>query len=167
MPERNRHPRCIEQLLGIGISVAHRLRHIQHEVANEIGFHFVLLDDMPFVSKIHIPIQVPHVITRYVFPMSGKLDREALPEPELARPQLAAPYEAPSGHAETTLADIWSRVLGVDRIGVNDNFFDLGGDSIQAGVSSDSGTSNSWSAGISSKSISTSRSLVTPSASPA
>jgi amino acid adenylation domain-containing protein/non-ribosomal peptide synthase protein (TIGR01720 family) len=61
---------------------------------------------------------------------NGKLDRDALPEPELTRPQLAAAYEAPRGHAETTLADIWSRVLGIERIGVDDNFFDLGGDSI-------------------------------------
>jgi non-ribosomal peptide synthase protein (TIGR01720 family) len=43
-----------------------------------------------------------------------------------------APYRAPESSAERTLAEIWSRTLGVERIGLDDNFFELGGDSIQS-----------------------------------
>jgi amino acid adenylation domain-containing protein len=57
---------------------------------------------------------------------AGKLDRRALPAPDDG----AAPHRPPEGLAETTLAQIWSRVLGVERVGRDDNFFRLGGDSI-------------------------------------
>ncbi|SFD53417.1 non-ribosomal peptide synthetase [Streptomyces aidingensis] len=62
----------------------------------------------------------------------GKVDRRALPEPEAVRPELAQEYVAPAGPAEETLAAVWCRVLGVDRVGRHDNFFDLGGDSIRS-----------------------------------
>ena len=60
---------------------------------------------------------------------SGKVDRRALPAPE-AKPEPEAAYVAPEGPIETALAGIWAEVLGVSRVGVRDNFFDLGGDSI-------------------------------------
>ncbi|WP_280458679.1 non-ribosomal peptide synthetase, partial [Nocardia carnea] len=56
----------------------------------------------------------------------GKLDRKALPEPVLA----AQTYRAPVGEAETVIAEVFADVLGVERIGVDDSFFALGGDSI-------------------------------------
>jgi aryl carrier-like protein len=61
---------------------------------------------------------------------TGKLNRRALPAPELSRPELAATYVAPRTPAETTLAAIWADVLGLERVGVADSFFELGGDSI-------------------------------------
>ncbi|HEY4455076.1 MAG TPA: amino acid adenylation domain-containing protein [Pseudonocardiaceae bacterium] len=61
---------------------------------------------------------------------SGKLDRAALPEPGADRPDLAVSYTAPRSAAERTIADIWATVLGLDRVGRDDNFFALGGDSI-------------------------------------
>lgn len=42
-----------------------------------------------------------------------------------------APYEAPRNEIERQLAEIWSTVLGINNIGINDNYFELGGDSIQ------------------------------------
>ena len=57
---------------------------------------------------------------------NGKVDRRGLPEPEFA----AAEYVAPTTPVETTLARVWADVLGLDRVGVTDNFFALGGDSI-------------------------------------
>jgi len=62
----------------------------------------------------------------------GKVDRTALPLPEIARPQLATPYIEPETDVEKALCNICTEVLGVDRIGVNDNFFDLGCDSLLA-----------------------------------
>ncbi|MFE7296373.1 amino acid adenylation domain-containing protein [Streptomyces sp. NPDC057579] len=60
---------------------------------------------------------------------NGKVDRRALPAPDLGRAG-HGPRVAPRTPAERTLARIWSEVLGVTDIGVEDNFFDLGGDSI-------------------------------------
>jgi acyl transferase domain-containing protein/acyl carrier protein len=48
------------------------------------------------------------------------------------RPELSTPYLQPESGVEATLAEIWGAVLGVDRVGVDDNFYQLGGDSILA-----------------------------------
>nr|QEO74876.1 AMP-dependent synthetase and ligase [uncultured bacterium] len=61
---------------------------------------------------------------------NGKLDRRALPAPEGERPELSVAYQAPRSAVEEELVRIWSEVLGVERVGIHDNFFDLGGDSI-------------------------------------
>ncbi|SDP99076.1 non-ribosomal peptide synthase domain TIGR01720/amino acid adenylation domain-containing protein, partial [Lentzea jiangxiensis] len=69
----------------------------------------VLLDELPLNSN-------------------GKLDKRALPD--LGAPETTTAYEPPTTDAERTLAEVWSQVLGVERVGVHDNFFELGGDSI-------------------------------------
>ena len=63
---------------------------------------------------------------------NGKLDRRALPAPNSARPELAAPFVAPRGDVETRLCAIFADVLGLDTVGREDNFFDLGGSSLLA-----------------------------------
>src|SRR6201999_4273483 len=60
---------------------------------------------------------------------NGKLDTRALPAPQYAD---ADRYRPPDTPAEHTLARIYSEVLGLQRVGVDDSFFDLGGDSISA-----------------------------------
>ncbi|MDZ4151835.1 non-ribosomal peptide synthetase, partial [Methylicorpusculum sp.] len=62
---------------------------------------------------------------------NGKLDRKALPAPDFGL-QFADQYVAPRDEAEKILARVWSEVLRIERIGINDNFFALGGDSILA-----------------------------------
>ena len=68
-----------------------------------------------------------------VMPLSpnGKLDRRALPEPEGDAYALRE-YEAPQGEMEEVVAEIWSELLGVERVGRQDNFFELGGHSLLA-----------------------------------
>ena len=61
---------------------------------------------------------------------NGKVDRRALPAPEALRPDLKAEYVAPRSDTEETLARIWGEVLHLDRVGIYDSFFELGGDSI-------------------------------------
>jgi amino acid adenylation domain-containing protein len=74
---------------------------------------FVMLDSFPLTAN-------------------GKVDRRALPAPSQTRPELEKAFVGFRTSAEEILADIWAQVLGVDRIGVHDNFFDLGGHSLLA-----------------------------------
>ncbi|MFK8115406.1 MAG: amino acid adenylation domain-containing protein [Rubripirellula sp.] len=63
---------------------------------------------------------------------SGKLDSKAFPKPQASRGDLPTEYVAPSTQTEQQFAAIWADVLEIDQIGVNDNFFDLGGNSMRA-----------------------------------
>ncbi|MEM7585039.1 MAG: amino acid adenylation domain-containing protein, partial [Acidobacteriota bacterium] len=74
---------------------------------------FVRLEDLPLTAN-------------------GKLDRHALPAPEAFQPDVAAPYRAPRNAAEKALAEVWSEVLGIPRVGIDDPYFALGGDSIRS-----------------------------------
>jgi acyl carrier protein len=49
-----------------------------------------------------------------------------------ARPELETGYEAPRNEIESTMAEIWQELLGIEQIGIHDNFFDLGGQSLLA-----------------------------------
>jgi amino acid adenylation domain-containing protein len=62
----------------------------------------------------------------------GKIDHQALPAPDASRPDLARVYRAPQTALESSLAALWSDLLGISRVGVEDDFFDLGGNSIIA-----------------------------------
>ncbi|ARS59355.1 non-ribosomal peptide synthetase (plasmid) [Ralstonia solanacearum FJAT-91] len=62
---------------------------------------------------------------------NGKLDRKGLPAPD-GQAYASAAYEAPQGEVEQTLAGIWQTLLGVERVGRHDDFFALGGHSLQA-----------------------------------
>jgi len=63
---------------------------------------------------------------------SGKVDRQSLLAFGRARPQLDTAYVAPRDDLERFVAELWAEILGLDSIGANDRFFDLGGDSLQA-----------------------------------
>jgi amino acid adenylation domain-containing protein len=63
---------------------------------------------------------------------NGKIDRRALPEPDIGELTGIREYKEPETKTESELAAIWAAVLGVKRVGLNDNFFELGGDSISS-----------------------------------
>jgi non-ribosomal peptide synthase protein (TIGR01720 family) len=87
-------------------------RHVSDKLPDYmIPSAFVMLDALPLTPN-------------------GKVDRRALPAPDGTRPELAQPYEAPRTEVEHTLAAIWSEVLRVEQLGIHDNFFERGGDSI-------------------------------------
>jgi amino acid adenylation domain-containing protein len=73
------------------------------------------------------------VVTLDRLPLSpnGKIDRRGLPAPE-AGPQPGARHTAPRTDTESVIAGIWADVLGTGQVGIHDNFFDLGGESVMS-----------------------------------
>jgi acyl-coenzyme A synthetase/AMP-(fatty) acid ligase len=70
-----------------------------------------------------------HIVKLEKMPVTpnGKLDRKALPEPEASS---EAQYVPPKTEIEKVVADTWKQILKLDKIGIHDNFFDLGGNSL-------------------------------------
>jgi amino acid adenylation domain-containing protein len=81
------------------------------------------------------PFMIPSTfVALESFPLSanGKLDRQALPAPDGARPDLGRAYAAPETPVQEKLAAIWAEVLGLERVGIDDDFFEIGGHSLLA-----------------------------------
>ena len=70
------------------------------------------------------------LVTSFPTTPSGKVYREALPPLNRQRPTLAQSYVAPKSQLECNIAFVWKEVLDLDKIGLDDNFFDLGGNSL-------------------------------------
>ncbi|MFD1290957.1 amino acid adenylation domain-containing protein [Laceyella putida] len=96
-----------------GWTTAGLRQHLAQELPDYmIPAHFIKLESLPLNAN-------------------GKVDKRALPEPEVSE-GMGSAYVAPTTELERLLARIWKEVLGVERIGIHDNFFALGGDSIKA-----------------------------------
>jgi hypothetical protein len=86
----------------------------------------------------HLKQILPHFMVPSFFVMldsfpqttSGKIDVRALPKPETFRSELDDDFVAPRTAAEKELSEIWCKLLKVERVGIHDNFFDLGGHSL-------------------------------------
>ncbi len=91
------------------------------------------LESLKMILSKNLPdYMIPsHFVRLDTFPLttSGKLDRKALPEP--GKEGISRKYTAPTNEIEEILAGIWGEVLGMDKVGIDDNFFTMGGDSIK------------------------------------
>jgi amino acid adenylation domain-containing protein/non-ribosomal peptide synthase protein (TIGR01720 family) len=113
---------------------------------NDAGENFLcayILSEKEFTLEVlreHLVKQLPnymvptHFVTLRKFPIthSGKTDRRALPDPEEAGLQSGTEFVAPRNHMEEMLLEIWEKVLGRKNLGIQDNFFMNGGDSIKS-----------------------------------
>jgi amino acid adenylation domain-containing protein/non-ribosomal peptide synthase protein (TIGR01720 family) len=101
-----------EEALGKNVSTAETLRNYLSRSLPDymLPSYFVVIDAIPLTPN-------------------GKVNRRELPEPKAAA---GADYVAPQNDTEKVLAEVWQGIFGVERVGVNDNFFDMGGDSIKA-----------------------------------
>jgi amino acid adenylation domain-containing protein len=89
-------------------------RHLGEQLPDYmVPSDFVILDDLPLTAN-------------------GKIDHQSLPSPRQSKPETDDLYEPPRNSTEQALAEIWAEVLGVERAGIQDNFFDLGGHSLLA-----------------------------------
>ncbi|NEO45896.1 MAG: amino acid adenylation domain-containing protein [Moorea sp. SIO4A3] len=71
------------------------------------------------------------VLSQLPLTPNGKVDRKALPVPDVTS-SMSTEYVAPETQTQKALAEIWVEVLGIDKVGIHDNFFDLGGHSLLA-----------------------------------
>jgi hypothetical protein len=71
------------------------------------------------------------VLEKFPLNLSGKIDRAALPDPAAQAGWVRRPYTAPRNETERLLAGVWARILRQERVGIHDNFYDLGGASVQ------------------------------------
>ena len=105
--------RLVAYLVPEGALEVRELRHMLSERLPDymVPSFLVVIDELP--------------LTR-----NGKVDLNALPAPEAVRPPSDEHYVAPRNEIEETITRVWQEVLGVERIGVHDNFFDAGGHSL-------------------------------------
>ncbi|MEP7339452.1 MAG: amino acid adenylation domain-containing protein, partial [Acidobacteriota bacterium] len=99
---------------GQSLTVAELRGYLKQELPGYmIPSFFVMMDRFPLTSN-------------------GKVDRRALPEPEIQSLQSSEDYQPPRTPVEELLASLWSQTLGIERVGSHDNFFEMGGHSLLA-----------------------------------
>lgn len=101
-------------------------------------------------ARSHLLARLPHLLTEHIKPSlpeymvpsaimvlgamprtpNGKVDRKALPKPVLDSSAERKQFVAPRTDKEKALAEIWQQILGLERVSVEESFFDLGGDSL-------------------------------------
>jgi amino acid adenylation domain-containing protein len=96
------------------------------ERASEAELRQYLREKLP---EYMVPARVVQV-ARMPLTTNGKLDRKALPAVKNLRPELETSYVMPQTELEQSIAAVWQQVLKVDKVGIHDNFFDLGGNSL-------------------------------------
>ncbi|MEH2270522.1 MAG: condensation domain-containing protein, partial [Nostoc sp.] len=130
----NQHPLVEETVVVVRSDLVDSQRLVAYVVP--------ISEQMPTIAELRgfLEIKLPKYMVPAAFVMletlpltpNGKVDRNALPAPDTARPELDKELVAPRNFVEAKLTEIWAGVLGMDKVGIFDNFFELGGDSILA-----------------------------------
>jgi amino acid adenylation domain-containing protein len=128
----NQHPRVRD-------TVVH-LRHVDSGKKQLVAFVVSEPGEQPTVQELRLHLQsilprymIPSlfvILDKFPFTTSGKIDQQALSELQLDFSELESTYSAPQDSLERQLVAIWEKVLDVHPIGVQDDFFDLGGHSL-------------------------------------
>jgi len=107
---------------------------------------YVVPLDNQTINNVEIREFLKHKLPDYMIPViyvqlpqipltpNGKVDRRALPAPDASRPDLENAYVEPRNDLEKCLTEYWAEILNVDKVGIKDSFFDLGGNSLKAAV---------------------------------
>ena len=131
-----RHPMVKEAVVIVREDTRGERRLVGYILGRETpGDNHTWISEIRQFLKSRLPdFMIPnHFMLLEKFPLSanGKVDRRSLPQPDISQ-QLAAHYVAPRNTLEMKIHDIWSEVFKQARIGIHDNFFDLGGYSLLA-----------------------------------
>jgi len=126
------HPNVKETVLLAREDIINERRLVAYVVIeSEVGFSISEL-------RQYLKEKLPEYMLPYAFVIiealpltpNGKVDRRALPAPDNLRPELAINYQSPQSEVEKTIAKVWKQVLKIEKVGIHDNFFDLGGHSL-------------------------------------
>ena len=125
----------------VNLSVARRKDLLGYEIGDKYLCAYLVAEEEISVSRLrqYLSANLPdHMIPSYFtrlekMPLtsSGKVDRKALPEPD---DKIESKYVAPRNVTEEIMTQIWSELLGKDKVGIYDDFFELGGHSLKATV---------------------------------
>ncbi|MBD2385752.1 non-ribosomal peptide synthetase [Cylindrospermum sp. FACHB-282] len=132
----------IEVLLRQNIGVQQTVVTVNKAENNQRLTAYIVPNREQVPSINHLRSFLKHKLPEYMIPSAfvflktlpltpnGKIDRHALPAPDSLRPELEATYEPPQTGTQETIAKIWQQLLHLEKVGINDNFFDLGGHSL-------------------------------------
>ncbi len=130
------HPDVQEIVVAAHGVRAEEKRLVAYVVPRSSLVHDTLANDLRQRAREKLPeYMVPSAIVlldRMPLTTDGKVNRRALPEPQLSRRDTSEEFVAPRTPVEEVMAGVWSEVLGVERVGIHDNFFRLGGHSLLA-----------------------------------
>ena len=104
-----------------------------NDAVNEINSQLLIRELRDFLKeKLPEYMQLTGFVILDSLPMTpnGKIDRQALPEPNFTNSQTEHKFVPPNNPTQEILANIWADILGLEQIGIEDNFFDLGGHSL-------------------------------------
>ena len=135
----------IETVLRAHPAVKEAVVTVQEDERHEkrlVGYVIPANERVPTATELrnHLQSQLPDYMVPSSFVVlsglpltpNGKINRKALPAPDQSRPELGEPFVAPRDPLEQQLVNLWEDIFDVERIGVRDNFFDLGGHSVTA-----------------------------------
>jgi pyochelin synthetase len=103
-------------------------------VAYVVGDREISCHELRCFLREHLPEYMIPSAFMYLenLPLSanGKVDRRALPNPEILLREIEVTYVAPQNEIEQAIADVWKRVLDLEKVGIDNNFFEIGGNSL-------------------------------------
>jgi amino acid adenylation domain-containing protein len=129
-----KHPQIEKAIVVARESEGFGLKLVAYAIATEAST--IGMAEMSKFLKETLPdYMVPSAFVRLEeFPLTpnGKVDRKALPSPNFTREVLENAFTPPRNEVEKVIANIWSQALKIEQVGIHDNFFDLGGNSLLA-----------------------------------
>ncbi|MGH9762011.1 MAG: condensation domain-containing protein, partial [Blastocatellia bacterium] len=129
-----RHPVVVDAVVAVTADPGKERRLVAYIVARP-GLELTISELRRFMTERLPEYMAPAVLVQIdnlPLTTNGKIDRSKLPDPGQARPDMDLEFIGPRTQIEHSLCEAWARVLGLDKVGVRDNFFDLGGDSIRS-----------------------------------
>ncbi|MFH1455221.1 MAG: non-ribosomal peptide synthetase [bacterium] len=136
----SQHPNVRECVVGVKKDFLNQNRLVAYIVTdskNEFKFDQTTIQVEPvwhaFLSKKLPDYMIPStfvLMSDLPLTPTGKIDRRSLPEPSTKRPKISTQFVAPKSGTEIKISGIWKEVLQIEDVGIDDNFFDLGGHSL-------------------------------------
>jgi malonyl CoA-acyl carrier protein transacylase len=129
-----KHPIVQEGVVTVREDVPGDKRLIAYVVPTQEGVHQSLESTLRNYFKEHLPnYMVPSaivVLEKMPLTPSGKVDRRSLPQPDISRREVEEALILPQSDIEKIIAHVWQQVIQLEEVGIHDNFFDLGGNSL-------------------------------------